>query len=217
MAVHMPCSQGWHRFQRPFIGLPVCPHQGQALKTKIAICLSKNRISASSKRMSAMHQPLLAHSGHIAQVQGIQVGHHTDPRRPTGCSDWCCAPQGLWAAWMCAAQHRAPGRPICCTPAIWCKKCTASCWRAAAPGGWTAPLAPYMAGSTRRWPRRLAWAAFAGARRCAVRCDAWGYDGAPRRGSRLRRLQAASSDRPAGSGRRRCRRGGGQGIWLARA
>ena len=40
-----------------------------------------------------MHQPLLAHSGHIAQVQGIQVGHHTDPRRPTGCSVVLC-PQG---------------------------------------------------------------------------------------------------------------------------
>ncbi len=30
---------------------------------------------------------------------------------------------------MCAAQRRAPGRPICCDPAIWCKRCTASCWR----------------------------------------------------------------------------------------
>jgi len=36
---------------------------------------------------------LLAHAGHIARVQGIQVGHFTDPRRPTGCSVVLC-PQG---------------------------------------------------------------------------------------------------------------------------
>ena len=31
-------------------------------------------------------QDLLDHPGHIAQVQGITVGHFTDSRRPTGCS-----------------------------------------------------------------------------------------------------------------------------------
>lgn len=43
-----------------------------------------------------MHQPLLDHSGHIAQVQGITVGHFTDTRRPTGCSVVLC-PQGAVA------------------------------------------------------------------------------------------------------------------------
>ncbi|MDH0201753.1 P1 family peptidase [Comamonas aquatica] len=40
-----------------------------------------------------MTATLLAHAGHIARVQGIQVGHFTDPRRPTGCSVVLC-PQG---------------------------------------------------------------------------------------------------------------------------
>lgn len=40
-----------------------------------------------------MTTTLLAHAGHIARVQGIQVGHFTDPRRPTGCSVVLC-PQG---------------------------------------------------------------------------------------------------------------------------
>lgn len=40
-----------------------------------------------------MTATLLAHDGHIARVQGIQVGHFTDPRRPTGCSVVLC-PQG---------------------------------------------------------------------------------------------------------------------------
>lgn len=40
-----------------------------------------------------MNATLLAHAGHIARVQGIQVGHFTDPRRPTGCSVVLC-PQG---------------------------------------------------------------------------------------------------------------------------
>lgn len=43
-----------------------------------------------------MHQPLLAHTGHIARVQGIRVGHHTDARRPTGCSVVLC-PEGAVA------------------------------------------------------------------------------------------------------------------------
>lgn len=38
-------------------------------------------------------QDLLEHDGHIARVQGIQVGHFTDGRRPTGCSVVLC-PQG---------------------------------------------------------------------------------------------------------------------------
>lgn len=36
---------------------------------------------------------LLAHTGHIAQVAGISVGHATDPRRPTGCTAVLC-PEG---------------------------------------------------------------------------------------------------------------------------
>ena len=40
-----------------------------------------------------MTATLLAHAGHIARVLGIQVGHFTDPRRPTGCSVVLC-PQG---------------------------------------------------------------------------------------------------------------------------
>lgn len=37
-----------------------------------------------------MPTTLLQHSGHIAQVQGIRVGHFTDARRPTGCSVVLC-------------------------------------------------------------------------------------------------------------------------------
>lgn len=37
-----------------------------------------------------MHQHLLEHPGHIGLVQGIQVGHFTDTRRPTGCSVVLC-------------------------------------------------------------------------------------------------------------------------------
>ena len=37
-----------------------------------------------------MHQTLLEHEGHIGLVQGIQVGHFTDARRPTGCSVVLC-------------------------------------------------------------------------------------------------------------------------------
>ena len=40
--------------------------------------------------MSAAIQDLLAHTGHIARVQGISVGHFTDSRRPTGCSVVLC-------------------------------------------------------------------------------------------------------------------------------
>ena len=40
-----------------------------------------------------MHQQLLEHPGHIGLVQGIQVGHFTDTRRPTGCSVVLC-PEG---------------------------------------------------------------------------------------------------------------------------
>lgn len=36
---------------------------------------------------------LLAHSGHIARVQGLLVGHYTDSRRPTGCTA-VLTPQG---------------------------------------------------------------------------------------------------------------------------
>lgn len=43
-----------------------------------------------------MHDVLLQHSGHIAQVQGISVGHFTDTRRPTGCSVVLC-PEGAVA------------------------------------------------------------------------------------------------------------------------
>ena len=43
-----------------------------------------------------MHQQLLSHSGHIAMVQGLYVGHYTDARRPTGCSVVLC-PQGAVA------------------------------------------------------------------------------------------------------------------------
>ncbi|WP_284337988.1 P1 family peptidase [Comamonas sp. NoAH] len=43
-----------------------------------------------------MHSALLNHTGHIAQVQGIRVGHYTDTRRPTGCSVVLC-PEGAVA------------------------------------------------------------------------------------------------------------------------
>ena len=43
-----------------------------------------------------MHEALLAHEGHIGRVQGIQVGHCTDTRRPTGCSVVLC-PEGAVA------------------------------------------------------------------------------------------------------------------------
>lgn len=43
-----------------------------------------------------MHQQLLTHTGHIALVQGISVGHFTDARRPTGCSVVLC-PEGAVA------------------------------------------------------------------------------------------------------------------------
>lgn len=43
-----------------------------------------------------MHQLLLAHTGHMGLVQGIRVGHHTDARRPTGCSVVLC-PEGAVA------------------------------------------------------------------------------------------------------------------------
>ena len=33
---------------------------------------------------------LIAHSGHIARVQGISVGHFSDTRRPTGCTAVLC-------------------------------------------------------------------------------------------------------------------------------
>ncbi|WP_043008951.1 P1 family peptidase [Comamonas testosteroni] len=36
---------------------------------------------------------LLTHDGHIARVQGISIGHFSDPRRPTGCTAVLC-PQG---------------------------------------------------------------------------------------------------------------------------
>ena len=42
---------------------------------------------------SAAVLDLLQHPGYIARVQGISVGHHTDSRRPTGCSVVLC-PQG---------------------------------------------------------------------------------------------------------------------------
>lgn len=38
-------------------------------------------------------QDLLDHSGHIARVQGLSVGHFTDSRRPTGCTAILC-PEG---------------------------------------------------------------------------------------------------------------------------
>ena len=38
-------------------------------------------------------QDLLDHSGHIARVKGLSVGHFTDSRRPTGCTAILC-PQG---------------------------------------------------------------------------------------------------------------------------
>ena len=37
-----------------------------------------------------MHKQLMEHAGHIGLVQGIQVGHFTDTRRPTGCSVVLC-------------------------------------------------------------------------------------------------------------------------------
>ncbi len=43
--------------------------------------------------LPAAIRKLLQHPGHIARVQGISVGHHTDTRRPTGCSVVLC-PQG---------------------------------------------------------------------------------------------------------------------------
>lgn len=43
-----------------------------------------------------MPQDLLAHSGHIAQVQGLLVGHYTLSTRPTGCTVVLC-PQGATA------------------------------------------------------------------------------------------------------------------------
>ena len=38
-------------------------------------------------------QDLLDHSGHIARVKGLSVGHFTDSRRPTGCTAILC-PEG---------------------------------------------------------------------------------------------------------------------------
>lgn len=43
-----------------------------------------------------MPHDLLAHSGHIAQVQGLLVGHYTLSTRPTGCTVVLC-PQGATA------------------------------------------------------------------------------------------------------------------------
>ena len=43
-----------------------------------------------------MPHDLLSHSGHIAQVQGLLVGHHTLTQRPTGCTVVLC-PQGATA------------------------------------------------------------------------------------------------------------------------
>ena len=40
-----------------------------------------------------MHKQLMEHTGHIGLVQGIQIGHFTDTRRPTGCSVVLC-PEG---------------------------------------------------------------------------------------------------------------------------
>lgn len=40
-----------------------------------------------------MHKQLMDHTGHIGLVQGIQIGHFTDTRRPTGCSVVLC-PEG---------------------------------------------------------------------------------------------------------------------------
>ena len=41
-------------------------------------------------------QQLLQHPGYITRVQGLQIGHYTDTRRPTGCSVVLC-PEGAIA------------------------------------------------------------------------------------------------------------------------
>ena len=43
-----------------------------------------------------MHDQLLSHHGHIGLVRGLRIGHHTDSRRPTGCSVVLC-PEGAVA------------------------------------------------------------------------------------------------------------------------
>lgn len=53
-------------------------------------------MSTMSLVSDSAHHTLLNHTGHIALVQGIQVGHFTDARRPTGCSVVLC-PDGAVA------------------------------------------------------------------------------------------------------------------------
>jgi L-aminopeptidase/D-esterase-like protein len=52
-------------------------------------------------------------AGSITDVAGIEVGHFTDTRRPTGCTVvWRAA--APWPAWTCAAPRPARARPTCC-------------------------------------------------------------------------------------------------------
>ena len=69
------------------------------------------------------------------------VGHHSDSRRPTGCTV-VMARAGAVAG--VDVRGAAPGtrETDLLAPAIWWTRCTPCCWPAAAPGGWTPPRAP---------------------------------------------------------------------------
>ena len=66
-------------------------------------------------------------------MAGIEVGHFTDTRRPTGCTV-VMAREGAVAGWMCAAPLPARAKPTCCTRPTWWTRCTPSCSLAAALG-----------------------------------------------------------------------------------
>jgi L-aminopeptidase/D-esterase-like protein len=96
--------------------------------------------------------------GAITDVAGIEVGHFTDTRRPTGCTV-VLARHG--AVGGVDVRGAAPGtrETDLLRPATWSSACTASCSRAAAPGAWTPPSGAMRwleeAGSASPWPARL--------------------------------------------------------------
>ena len=57
---------------------------------------SAHRPNPQARTFNPSITALLEHEGHIAQVRGIQVGHFSDARRPTGCSVVLC-PEGAVA------------------------------------------------------------------------------------------------------------------------
>ena len=65
----------------------------QACHQNWLVHMQRHRLRPAPITDRHMHQDLLAHTGHIALVQGIRVGHYTDTRRPTGCSVVLC-PEG---------------------------------------------------------------------------------------------------------------------------